>query len=91
MKKLIATAVLATVSATVFAFGLDGVKQSIPLKEGSTVHVFENGKMAMEDKFGRAVYMADGEVMETNDGQKITMHGNEVARLYLLLNDDYHN
>ena len=91
MKKLIATAVLATVSATVFAFGLDGVKQSIPLKEGSTVHVFENGKMAMEDKFGRAVYMSDGEVMETNDGQEITMHGNEVARLYLLLNDDYHN
>lgn len=91
MKKLIATAVLATVSATVFAFGLDGIKQSIPLKDGSTVHVFENGKMAMEDKLGRAVYMSDGEVMQTTDGQKIIMRGNEVARLDILLKQDYQN
>ena len=91
MKKLIATAVLVTVSATVLAYGLDGVKQSIPLKDGSTVHVFENGKMAMEDKLGRARYMSDGEVMEASDGRKITMHGNEVARLDVLLKQDYHN
>jgi len=91
MKKLIATVVLATVSATVLAFGLDGVKQSIPLRDGSTVHVFENGKMAMEDKLGRARYMSDGDVMETSDGQKITMRGNEVARLDALLKQDYMN
>ena len=91
MKKLIAATVLATVSATVFAFGLDDVKQSIPLKDGSTVHVFENGKMAMEDALGRARYMSDGEVMETSDGQKIIMRGNEVARLDMLLTRDYQN
>lgn len=91
MKKLIATVVLTTVSAAVLAFGLDGVKQSVPLKDGSTVHVFENGKMAMEDKFGRAMSMSEGEVMETSDGQKITMRGNEVARLDALLKQDYQN
>jgi len=91
MKKLIAAAVLAAVSATVFAFGLDGVKQSIPLKDGTIVHIFENGKMAMEDKYGRAAYMSDGEVMEASDGNKIIMHGNEVARLDALLQLDYPN
>jgi len=91
MKKLIATAILATMSATVFAFGSADMKQSIPLRDGTTLHVFADGKMAMEDKVGRAVFMAPGEVMEASDGQKITMRGNEVARLDLLLKQDYQN
>jgi hypothetical protein len=33
--------------------------------------------------------MPDGEVMETADGQKIIMRGNEVARLDVLLKQDY--
>jgi hypothetical protein len=41
--------------------------------------------MAMEDRYGRATRMAPGVTMETNDGQKITMRGDEVARLGSLI------
>ena len=59
------------------------------MKDGSTVYVFDSGKMAMESKYGRAVRMDPGMVMETKDGQKITMVGDEVARLSSLLWQDY--
>ena len=45
--------------------------------------------MAMEDKLGRAVRMKKDTVMETKDGQKILMHGDEVMRLDSLLKKDY--
>lgn len=57
------------------------VEKSIQLADGATVHVFDNGKMAMEDKFGRAAYMAPGHAMQTRDGKAVVMNGNEVARL----------
>ena len=41
--------------------------------------------MGMEDKFGQATYMAPGHVMETKDGKKIVMNGNEIWRVYELL------
>ena len=62
------------------------VAKSVQLTDGSTVHVFGDGKMAMEDHFGRAAYMAPGHAMQTTDGKTITMNGNEVARLDQLLN-----
>lgn len=55
------------------------------LTDGSAVHVFADGKMAMESQFGRAVYMEPGHAMQTKDGKQITMNGNEVARLDQLL------
>lgn len=58
------------------------------LKDGSTVYIFKDGKMAMEDKYGKATRMAPNVVMETKDGQKIIMHGDEVALLSSLLNRD---
>lgn len=64
---------VATTSA--FAVDVETVEKAIPLKDGSTVHVFKDGKMGMEDKMGKAVRMKQGEVMETKDGQKIMMHG----------------
>ena len=64
-------------------------KQVIDLKDGSTIYVFKDGKMAMEDKLGRAVRMKKDTVMETKDGQKILMHGDEVMRLDSLLKKDY--
>jgi hypothetical protein len=71
-----ATALLATVA---MANTIDpGV---YPLKDGSTLHVFENGKMGMENSFGYAVFMDQGATMETLDGHKVTMQGNEVARV----------
>ncbi|MFA7282545.1 MAG: CopK family periplasmic copper-binding protein [Sterolibacterium sp.] len=86
LKKLALLTTVSAISLSVFAFGSKvEPQQSIPLKEGSTVHIFDNGKMAMEDKWGRPISMRQGEVMEDQNGQKITMQGNEVARLNQLL------
>lgn len=56
-------------------------EKSIMLKDGSTVHIYKDGKMAMEDKHGRPQHMKEGHAMETKDGQKIMMKGNEMWRL----------
>lgn len=60
---------------------------AIELKDGTMVHIYKDGKMAMEDKAGRARTMKDGEKMTTKDGQVIMMKGNEVWRLYKGDND----
>lgn len=35
----------------------------------------------MENKFGKSMNMPEGKVMETRDGTKIIMKGNEIFRL----------
>lgn len=60
-------------------------KQIIEMKDGSTLYVFKDGKMAMEDKFGRTAHMKQKVVMEGKDGKKYIMIGNEVAWLNSLL------
>jgi hypothetical protein len=57
------------------------VTQIVELKNGSSVYIFQDGKMAMESKTGRVTRMNPGETMEAKDGRKIVMHGDEVARL----------
>jgi len=86
-RKLLVIAAMSAVAAPVFAddAARATAEQVVELKDGSTVYVFKDGKMAMEDRLGRATRMRPGEVMETRDGQKITMHGDEVARLDALL------
>ena len=64
------------------------VEKSIQLTDGSTVHVFADGKMAMEDKFGRAAYMEPGHAMQSRDGKTVVMNGNEVARFDQLLGNN---
>lgn len=87
MYKEVALAAFTTVvSLSSFAADMSDVVKSYALKDGSTVHVFKDGKMGMENPFGRAVSMKDGQVMETKDGSKITMKGNEVFRLDAALN-----
>lgn len=90
MNKMLVTAVgamsLAAMSAA--AVDLGQVDKSIPLKDGSTVYIFKNGKMAMEDKYGRVARMAPGVAMETKDGQRVVMIGDEVAYLSSLKNQD---
>ena len=81
LKQLLMVTVLSTAAVSVFAVGADQVEKSIPLKNGTTLHILKGGKMAMEDKLGKAVSMKSGEVMETMDGKKIMMHGNELMRL----------
>lgn len=83
----------AAVSVPVFARDAlpQATQQALALKDGSTLYVFENGKMAKEDRYGRAAYLKQGEVLELADGRKVTAVGNEVARLSVLLNDGHQN
>lgn len=89
MKKLLIASLFAAMSASVFAVDAAQVDKSIPLKDGSTVYIFKDGKMSMEDQYGRAVRMKENQVMETKDGQKIMMHGDEVMRLDNYLHKDH--
>lgn len=82
-KSLILVAMLAA-AGTTFAVDAQNVARQIPLKDGTTVYVFKDGKMAMEDKLGHTLGMKHGVVMETADGQRIVMVGNEIARLDVL-------
>ncbi len=84
LKKLSMMAALAAIAVSALAVDTSTVDQSIPLKDGSTVYIFKDGKMGMEDKFGHAIRMKQHEVMEAIDGQKIMMHGDEVMRLEFL-------
>jgi hypothetical protein len=81
LRKLIVVTALGAAAATAFAVNLADVQQTLPLKDGSTVYLFKDGKMSMEDKLGRVTRMKPGHVMEAKDGQKIIMIGDEVARL----------
>lgn len=61
--------------------------QSYALQDGSTLHVFADGKMAREDRFGRAATLKPGETLLLKDGQKIQAVGNEAGRLSVILNE----
>ncbi|ABM42860.1 conserved hypothetical protein [Acidovorax sp. JS42] len=87
LKKMLMVAIMSAISVTAFASDAarDAAKQTIELKDGSTLYIFKDGKMSMEDKYGRAKQMKKDTVMETKDGQKIMMHKDEVMRLDSLL------
>lgn len=80
LKELALTAIMLS-ATTAFAVDKAAVDKAFDLKDGSTVYIFKDGKMAMEDKLGRVVPMKAGHVMQTKDGQSILMVGNELARL----------
>jgi hypothetical protein len=92
VKKNILTAViLSGLLSTAFA-GDQARKEAekvIEMKDGSTLYIFKDKKMSMEDKNGRATRMKPGHVMETKDGQQLMMVGDEVARLDWLLNEGH--
>lgn len=87
--KLFAIGLAAVASAAVPVSARDvaelEAQQVIELKDGSTLYVFKDGKMAKEDSFGRAVNLKGSEVLEARDGRKVTAVGNEIARLHVLL------
>lgn len=89
------TIVAACAGAAVPALARDAipqaVKEVVQLKDGSTLYVFKNGKMAKEDKLGRVGALKRGEVLEAADGRKWTAVGNESARLDHVLNDGHRN
>jgi len=80
-KKMLVVVASSVVALSAFAVDASKVEKSVELKDGSTVYLFKDGKMAMEDKLGRVVRMKEGHVMETKDGQRVIMIGDEVARL----------
>lgn len=80
-KKVLIAVASSMVVLSAFAVDASKVEKSVELKDGSTVYLFKDGKMAMEDKLGRVVRMKEGHVMETKDGQRVIMIGDEVARL----------
>ena len=88
---VLATALVVLTSA----FAMDAVrseaKQIIALQGGETLYVFEDGLMSKENKFGRPVYLNPGESVQTMDGQKIAIKGNEIARLNVLMNQGHRN
>jgi hypothetical protein len=81
LKQITTISALFVVASTAFAVNLANVAQKFELKDGNTVYVFKDGKMSMEDRLGRTQGMKAGHVMETKDGRKIIMVGNELARL----------
>ena len=84
-KKMLVVVAGSMVALSAFAVDASKVDKSIELKDGSTVYIFKDGKMGMEDKLGKVVSMKAGHVMETKDGQRIIMVGNELARLESIL------
>ena len=91
LKQFLIVAALSTAAASAFAIGPDDPKKSIPLKDGTTLHILKDGKMAMEDKNGNAVSMKKGVVMEAKDGTKLMMHGNELMRIDNFLHEKHRN
>ena len=88
LKKMLVVVALSAV--TVFAVASesdarDAATKVIDLSDGSIVYVFKSGKMAVESKFGRAVSTKAGSVLKAKDGSDITMVGNEVGQLDMLL------
>jgi len=91
LKKLLMVIAMSALTTTAFAddAARASAKKVIDMKDGSTLYIFKDGKMAMEDKLGRTMHMKKDVVMEAKDGQKFIMHGNEVARLENLLHEGH--
>lgn len=87
MNILIAT-ILSGLLSTVWASdeARSAAEKIVAMKDGSMLYIFKDGKMAMENKYGRAVSMKEGQVMQTKDGQEVIMIGNQVALLERLIN-----
>ncbi|KDP87247.1 copper resistance protein CopK [Cupriavidus sp. SK-3] len=80
-KQVLLAASMSGLAFSAFAADPSQVEKKIELKDGSTLYVFKDGKMGMEDKLGHSASMKDGMIMETKDGQKLMMKGNEVWRV----------
>jgi len=91
LKTLLVVAAVSVVSASAIASDAarSAAKDVIELKDGVTLYVFQDGKMGMEDKNGRAVRMQEGTSMETKDGKKFVMNSDEVARMSALLKEGH--
>ena len=85
-KKILIVGLMSGLAGTAFAddAAKAAAKQTIELKDGSTLYIFKDGKTAMADKLGKPKLMKKNQVMESKDGQKLMMQGDEVMRLEAL-------
>ncbi|MCP5282941.1 MAG: CopK family periplasmic copper-binding protein [Rhodoferax sp.] len=67
--------------ASRFAPMSDQTVQGVPLKDGFTLHEYQDGRMAVENPFGRPVRIEAGTMLTAANGASIRMVGDEVARL----------
>ena len=84
-KKMLLVVAGSTLALSALAVDASKVEKSVELKDGSTVYLFKDGKMGMENSLGRVTTMKEGHVMDTKDGQRVIMVGNEVMRLETML------
>lgn len=87
IKNLLLVVAMSTVAASAYSddAARAAAQKTIELKNGSTLYIFKDGKAAVEDKYGRAVRMKKGAVMETKDGEKLMIQAGEVMRLDYLI------
>ncbi len=87
MKIKLSIAALCMTASSAFAghAAQEAAKSIVPLKDGGALYVFNDGKMAKEDRYGRAQSLKMNQVLETADGKAITVTSNEVALLNSLL------
>lgn len=81
LRKLVIVLATGLIATSALAGDDANVVKSYELKDGATLFIYKDGKMGMEDQAGRTVRMKEGEVMETRDGEKIMMKGNELWRV----------
>lgn len=87
MKKYLVAAAAMLIAVSAGAVDITKVEKKLELKDGSTVYIFKDGKMGMEDKYGRAAFMKPGHIMETKEGKKIIMVGNEIWRVEAIVHE----
>ena len=88
LKKMLVVVAISAVSVFAVASEIDArneATRTIDLQDGSIVYVFKSGKMAVENKMGAAVKTKAGTILKAKDGSDVTMVGDEVARLDVLL------
>jgi predicted lipoprotein with Yx(FWY)xxD motif len=89
LNRIVAVVALSAVAVLAQASERDArseAKEVIEAKDGGTLYVFDNGKMAYANKSGQAINMKNvGPVVTAKDGRKIKVVGDEWARLDSLL------
>lgn len=80
IRTAILTTTLALGLAAASAVRADADVKEVPLKDGTTLLIYKDGKMAHRDNKGRVVQMKEGTQMVTKDGTVIKMIGNEIWR-----------
>jgi len=89
MKTALLLSLLAANLAATAAFADNLNAHTVDLKDGASVVIFDDGKMAMLDQYGRSARMDDGAMMTTKSGEQVAMNGNETARLAQLLHQQH--